>query len=61
MYSYPNLIPLGAPAIERIVERMRGYPFERLYGAWNGRVVVADGFAAVERSARRYIRRIQGV
>ena len=60
MFSYPNLIPLSAPEIERIVARMRGYPFERLYGAWNGRVVVADGFAAVERSAQRYIRRIRG-
>jgi hypothetical protein len=60
MYSYPNLIPLSVPEIERIVEGVRGYPFERLYGAWNGRVVVADGFAAVERSARRYIRRIRG-
>jgi glyoxylase-like metal-dependent hydrolase (beta-lactamase superfamily II) len=60
MYSYPNLVPLAAAEVETIVERLRPYPFERLYGAWNGRVVVADGFAAVERSARRYIGRIRG-
>jgi glyoxylase-like metal-dependent hydrolase (beta-lactamase superfamily II) len=59
MYSYPNLIPLSAREIERIVDRMRGYAFERLYGAWNGRVVVADGLVALERSARRYTKRMQ--
>ena len=56
MYSYPNLIPLPAPTVRQIAATMRGYRFDRLYGAWNGRVVVADGLAAVERSAERYIR-----
>jgi hypothetical protein len=59
MYSYPNLIPLGPAQVEHIVEVMRRYRFERLYGAWAGRVVVADGRAAVERSARRYLDRIR--
>jgi hypothetical protein len=58
MYSYPNLIPLSASIVEGIVARMRRYRFERLYGAWNGRVVTADGLAAIERSAARYIARI---
>jgi glyoxylase-like metal-dependent hydrolase (beta-lactamase superfamily II) len=56
MYSYPNLIPLPPSTVRRIAETMRNYRFDRLYGAWNGRVVVADGLAAVERSAERYIR-----
>lgn len=60
MYSYPNLIPLDATTVRQIVEGIRPYPFARLYGAWNGRVVVADGLTAVERSAERYVRRIQG-
>jgi len=60
MYSYPPLLPLAPAEVERIVARVRPYPFARLYGAWNGRVVVADGLAAVERSAARYIARIQG-
>jgi glyoxylase-like metal-dependent hydrolase (beta-lactamase superfamily II) len=60
MYSYPNLIPLSTAEIEEIVARMRRYRFERLYGAWNGRVVQADGLAAIERSAARYIARIRG-
>ena len=59
MYSYPNLIPLSASAVEQIAATMRGYPFTRLYGAWNGRVVVADGITAVERSAARYARQIR--
>jgi len=60
MYSYPNLIPLSAAEVQRIVETLRGYRFERLYGAWNGRVVTADGLAAVERSAARFIAHIGG-
>jgi hypothetical protein len=61
MYSYPNLIPLAATEIEGIVERMRPYRFTKLYGAWNGRVVAADGWNAIERSAARYIARIREV
>lgn len=60
MYSYPNLIPLGRAAVDHIVSVMRGYRFDRLYGAWNGRTVTADGMAAIERSADRYIARIVG-
>lgn len=60
MYSYPNLIPLAPREIERIRTAMRGYRFERLYGAWDGRVVMADGLAAIERSADRYLRALQG-
>jgi glyoxylase-like metal-dependent hydrolase (beta-lactamase superfamily II) len=56
MYSYPNLIPLGERAIRRIVERVRPFPFERVYGGWNGRVVAVDGADAVDRSAERYLR-----
>jgi hypothetical protein len=60
MYSYPNLIPLSAAAVRRIVDVVRPYPFERVYGAWDGRVVAADGHDAVERSAERYIRYLEG-
>ncbi len=56
MYSYPNLIPLGAAAIRRILETLRPYRFERIYGGWNGRVVAIEGSDAVERSAERYLR-----
>jgi glyoxylase-like metal-dependent hydrolase (beta-lactamase superfamily II) len=56
MYSYPNLIPLPAAAVERIAASVRPFPFERIYGAWDGRTVTTAGKDAVERSAKRYLR-----
>jgi glyoxylase-like metal-dependent hydrolase (beta-lactamase superfamily II) len=56
MYSYPNLIPLSAAAVRRIAASVRPFKFERIYGGWDGRDVVAGGNDAVERSAERYIR-----
>ena len=56
MYSYPNLIPLPESAIRRILDTLRPYRFEKVYGAWNGRVVAVEGANAVERSAERYLR-----
>ena len=60
MESYPNLIPLGASAIRRIVAAVEPYPFERLYGGWSGSVVVSGAKEAVRRSADRYLDRISG-
>jgi glyoxylase-like metal-dependent hydrolase (beta-lactamase superfamily II) len=59
MYSYPNLIPLGERAISRILDSLRPFPYERVYGGWNGRIVAVDGKDAVERSAERYLRFIR--
>lgn len=59
MYSYPNLIPLGERAIQRIVRSLAPFRYERIYGGWNGRVVAVDGSDAVERSAERYLRFIR--
>jgi hypothetical protein len=56
MYSYPNLIPERPAVIRRAVSLLAPYPFERVYGAWWRRVVAADGAAAVQRSAQRYLR-----
>ena len=58
MYSYPNLIPLPASEIRRIVAALEPYEFDRIYGAWWDRVVAEDGKAAVKRSAERYLRAI---
>jgi len=55
MRSYPNLIPLPASEIRRIVAAVQPYAFERIYGGWWDRVTRSDGKAAVERSARRYL------
>jgi hypothetical protein len=58
MRSYPNLIPLGAMAIRRIVERIEPFTFEQIYGGWWQANVLAGAKAAVVRSAERYLRAI---
>jgi hypothetical protein len=60
MYSYPNLIPLPAASVRRIVAAVDPYPFDRIYGAWWDRVVRHDAKAAVTRSAERYIAALEG-
>lgn len=58
MYSYPNFIPLAAPAIQRIIKAVEPFPYERVYGAFWDMVIERDGKAAVQRSAERYLRAI---
>ena len=60
MYSYPNLIPLGAEAVRRIVAAVEPYRFDRLYGGWPEMVVTSGAKAAVRRSAERYLAQIGG-
>jgi hypothetical protein len=57
MYSYPNLIPLPAAAVEAIRAALEPFAFATLYGAWWG-TVIEDGKGAVERSAARYARAV---
>jgi len=59
MRSYPNLIPLPAATVRRIAGAVEPYPFERLYGAWYGKVVARDAKAAVARSAERYVAAVE--
>ncbi len=59
MYSYPNLIPLPAAAVRRLVAAVEPLPFDRIYGAWWGRVVRQEAREAVTRSAARYLRAIE--
>jgi len=56
MYSYPMLIPLPAREVKRIGAALEPWEFERIYGAWWGRVVADDGRDVVRRSAERYVR-----
>ena len=58
MYSYPNFIPLNAPAIHGITAALEPFAFERIYGAFWSSVVPTDGKAVVRRSADRYLQRI---
>jgi glyoxylase-like metal-dependent hydrolase (beta-lactamase superfamily II) len=59
MYSYPNSIPLDPATVRRMADLVAPFQFERIHDAFN-KHVVADGSAAVERSADRYIKHILG-
>jgi glyoxylase-like metal-dependent hydrolase (beta-lactamase superfamily II) len=58
MTSYPNLIPMSAEKIEKIVDAVEPYEFDRIYGGWWGRNVMSGGKEAVRQSAERYIQHI---
>jgi glyoxylase-like metal-dependent hydrolase (beta-lactamase superfamily II) len=60
MYSYPNYVPLSAAAVERIVQAVEPFKYDRLYGAFWDTVIEREGKAAVVRSAERYQRAIRG-
>ena len=58
MRSYPNLIPLSAQAVRRILSAVEPYAFDRIYGAWTGKVVQSGAKTVLVRSADRYIHAI---
>jgi glyoxylase-like metal-dependent hydrolase (beta-lactamase superfamily II) len=58
MYSYPNLVPLPASAVRRIVNAVAPFRFDRIYGAWWDAVIPSGAKKAMEASARRYIEAI---
>jgi hypothetical protein len=60
MRSYPNIMPLSAPAVERIGTMLEPFAFDTLYGAFFDRVVPRGGKAAVRRSVARYVAAITG-
>lgn len=60
MYSYPNYIPLPASAVERIVQAVEPFEYDRVYGAFWDTRIERDGKAVVRRSAQRYVRAIKG-
>ena len=58
MYSYPNMIPLNARTVERIVQAVEPFEFDRMYGGWWDYLIPTDAKFAVKRSAERYIKAI---
>jgi hypothetical protein len=60
LWSYPNMMPLAAATVRRIAGTLTPWRFERVYGAFPGRQVMADGAGAVQRSAARYIELLEG-
>lgn len=55
MYSFPNLIPLPAREVRRIVSTVDDLSYDRIYSAWWDRVMTEDAKARVHASAERYI------
>lgn len=55
MYSYPNLIPLPAREVNRIVGTVDDLSYDRIYSAWWDRVMTSDAKARVRASADRYV------
>ncbi|MCL4506845.1 MAG: MBL fold metallo-hydrolase [Chloroflexi bacterium] len=55
MRSYPNLIPLSAREVRRILSAVEPFAFDRIYGAWTGRIVQSNARSVLVRSAERYI------
>lgn len=60
LWSYPNMMPLSAAAVRRIAARLEPWAFERLYGAFVGKDVLAAAKEVVLRSARRYVELLAG-
>lgn len=60
MRSYPNLIPLPPRTVRAIEAAVAPYEFERIYGAFWGREILANGKAVVSRSLARYLDWIEG-
>lgn len=60
MRSYPNLIPLPADDVHRILAAVAPYPYERVYGGWWPRVIDSGGKQAVRESAHRYVVWLRG-
>ncbi len=60
MRSYPNLWPLSAPAVRRLVAALDAFSFVSIYGAFAGREIRSAGKQALAASAGRYLAALAG-
>jgi glyoxylase-like metal-dependent hydrolase (beta-lactamase superfamily II) len=58
MFSYPNLTPLPASAVQAIGDKLAPLRFDRIYGAFWDRVIRADAREILRRSVARYLEAI---
>ncbi len=58
LWSYPNMIPLSAATVRGIGARLDTLAFARVYGAFWGREILADGQEAVRRSVARIVEKL---
>jgi glyoxylase-like metal-dependent hydrolase (beta-lactamase superfamily II) len=55
MYSFPNLIPLGAADVRRIASVLEALAFDAIHSAWWDLAVSTEAKSAVRRSVERYL------
>jgi hypothetical protein len=60
MWSYPNMMPLPAVEVRRVAARLAPLRYARIYGAFKGQEVLADGPDIVARCAARYVELLEG-
>ena len=60
MRSYPNMIPLSAPAVERIGRLLEPFDYDIIHGAWFERTIPRGGKNVVRRSITRYVAAVGG-
>lgn len=60
MYSYPNLLPLPATEVERVAASVDDLTFDRIYGGWWQRRILAGAKEAVRRGRDRYLAALAG-
>jgi len=60
VWSAPNRLPLSERAVRGVVEAVRPYSFERIYGGWWEPVLRHDAKRVLEVSAERYIHFLRG-
>jgi hypothetical protein len=60
VWSAPNRLPLPERAVRGVVEAVRPYGFDRIYGGWWQPVVRAGAREILESSASRYLEFLSG-
>jgi hypothetical protein len=60
MRSYPNMVPLSAPAVERLAALLEPYQYDVIHGAWFDRTIPRGGKDVVKRSVARYVAAVRG-
>jgi glyoxylase-like metal-dependent hydrolase (beta-lactamase superfamily II) len=59
MWSYPNMLPLAASEVLRIVATLEEWEFDRIWGAWWNRVIRSQAKEVIRASAERYVRALR--
>ena len=59
IWSAPNRLPLSEPMIRGILDAVRPFPFDRIYGGWTP-TIYSGARQLLEASAERYIQFLRG-